>query len=138
MASRKSLGVIAAMALAAAAGCQESDYVPVSGEVLYQGEPLAAGVIMFQPANGPPARGTIVDGKFALENPAGEPGARIGPNKVRIASRAAPAGGEGEMALGRSLIPEHYGHFESSGLTADVKPEANEPFIFRLEDGTPL
>jgi hypothetical protein len=69
-----------------------------------------------------------------LETPGREAGARIGVNKVRIASRETPAGGDTEMALGKSLIPERYGNFESSGLTAEVKPDGNEPFVFRLTD----
>lgn len=89
---------------------------------------------MFQPPNGPPARADVVAGAFKLETPGREAGARIGLNKVRIASRATPAGGDAEMALGKSLIPERYGNFESSGLTAEVKPDGNEPFVFRLTD----
>jgi hypothetical protein len=125
--------VICAFA-ATSCGCSQSEFVPVEGQVLYKEQPLKSGVIMFQPPNGPPARADIVAGDFKLETLGGEAGARIGLNKVRIASREMPAGGDVEMALGKSLIPERYGNFESSGLTADVKPDGNEPFVFRLTD----
>jgi hypothetical protein len=115
-------------------GCSQTEFVPVEGQVLYKDQPLASGVIMFQPPNGPPARADIVAGAFKLETPGREAGARIGVNKVRIASRETPAGGDAEMALGKSLIPDRYGDFESSGLTAEVKPDGNEPFVFRLTD----
>ncbi|MBX3435642.1 MAG: hypothetical protein KF847_20180 [Pirellulales bacterium] len=129
----KLTNVLSTTLLLVLSGCQEkSDFVPVSGEVLYEGKPLASGVIMFQPTAGPPSRGTIENGQFALENSAGELGGRIGLNKVRIASRAAAPGGDAEMALGKSLIPEHYGDFNASGLTAEVKPEGNGPFRFEL------
>lgn len=120
---------------AISAGCSNpAEFVPVEGQVFYKEQPLASGVIMFQPPNGPPARADVVAGAFKLETPGREAGARIGLNKVRIASRATPAGGDAEMALGKSLIPERYGNFESSGLTAEVKPDGNEPFVFRLFD----
>ena len=115
-------------------GCSESEFVPVEGQVLFKDKPLASGVIMFQPANGPPSRSDITAGAFKLTTLDGQQGARIGLNKVRIASRATPQGSDAELALGKSLIPERYAHFDSSELTAEVKPEVNEPFVFRLED----
>lgn len=123
------------VAAAISAGCSKpAEFVPVEGQVFFKEQPLASGVIMFQPPNGPPARADVVAGVFKLETPGREAGARIGLNKVRIASRATPAGGDAEMALGKSLIPERYGNFESSGLTAEVKSDGNEPFVFRLSD----
>ena len=117
-----------------AAGCSKSELAPVGGQVLYNDRPLAAGVIMFQPPNGPPFRSDIVNGAFTMTSLDGEKGARVGLNKVRVASRETPAGGDAEIALGRSLIPERYEHFESSELAADVKPAGNEPFVFKLHD----
>lgn len=125
----------AAAAAAASTGCSRpAEFVPIEGQVFYKDKPLTNGVIMFQPSKGPAARADIVAGVYKLETPGREAGARIGLNKVRIASRETPSNGDAELALGKSLIPERYGTFESSGLTADVKPDGNEPFVFRLID----
>jgi hypothetical protein len=115
-------------------GCTKSEFVRVEGQVLFNEQPLSRGVIMFQPPQGPPSRSDVVDGAFRIESLDGAEGARVGLNKVRIASREASAGGDAEIALGRSRIPERYGDFESSELTAEVRPNGNEPFVFRLHD----
>jgi len=132
-----SKAALAAMAAAAlAAGCSKpAEYVPVEGRVFYKDRELISGVIMFQPISGPPARGDIgPDGKFRLTTPGRGDGAHVGPNKVRISSREAPAGDKTEIALGRSITPLRYADFESSGLVADVKAAGNGSFEFRLTD----
>jgi hypothetical protein len=118
------------------AGCSKSDgYAAVHGQVFYNDKPLGQGVVMFQPANGPPARGTIQpDGTFELETVDRESGARIGTNRVRIAARELPENYDTEIGLGRTLIPLRYNDIATSGLTADVKGETNEPFVFHLTD----
>jgi hypothetical protein len=126
------LALIAVMLVAG--GCAKSEYVPARGQVYYNDKPLATGVVMFQPSDGPPARGTIqTDGTFELTTPGRAAGARIGNNRVRIASREVHPEA-GEVALGRNLIPERYNDFVTSGLTAEVKPTDNDPFVFRLKD----
>ena len=119
-----------------AAGCSKTpEYVPIAGQVLYKDKPLTSGVVMFQPANGPPARGNIqADGTFQLTTTGKADGARIGTNKVRIASRGAGKDNAGEAALGSSQIPERYNDIATSGLTAEVKSAANEAFVFRITD----
>lgn len=123
-------------ALCLTVGCgTKSEYLPVEGRVFYKDKPLANGTVVFQPADGPPSVGrTTDDGIFKIEPNDRIKGARIGLNKVRISARAQPANGESEVALGRLLTPERYATFESSGLTAEVKPDGNEPFVFRLTD----
>ena len=117
------------------AGCSESDYAAVRGQVFYNDQPLSQGVVMFQPANGPPARGAIQpDGTFELEMLGNGKGARIGTNRVRISAREEPKNQYGEIGLGRRLIPARYDDITTSGLTAEVNPENNEPFVFRLTD----
>jgi hypothetical protein len=118
------------------AGCSKSDgYAAVHGQVFYNDKPLGQGVVMFQPANGPPARGTIQpDGTFELETVDRGAGARIGTNRVRISARELPKNYDTEIGLGRTLIPLRYNDIATSGLTADVKRETNEPFVFHLTD----
>ena len=135
MANNSRLPAVALLALTLLGGCTaEPDYVPAKGHVFYKGSPLTSGVVMFQPTNGPPATGLIQsDGTFELTTPGRAEGARIGPNAVRISSRQAPRNQTTEIALGPLLIPEQYTDFTSSGLTAEVKPQNNEPFVFRLD-----
>jgi hypothetical protein len=117
-------------------GCgTRSEYLPVEGQVFYKDQPLPNGTVVFQPADGPPSVGkTTDDGTFKMEPNDRMKGARIGLNKVRISARVQPSNGESEVALGRLITPERYATFESSGLTAEVKPDGNEPFVFRLTD----
>jgi hypothetical protein len=112
-----------------------SEFVPVRGQVLYKDKPLSSGVVMFQPENGPPARGNIqADGTFELTTIGRAGGARVGSNKVRIASRGTGKNNGGEVALGSSQIPERYNDISTSGLTVEVKSTSNDPFVFRLTD----
>ena len=103
--------------------------------MFYNDKPLTNGVVMFQPSYGPPSRGTIQpDGTFELTTLGRGSGARPGINQVRVSSREEPPTQKGELKLGRLLIPERYTQFGDSGLTADVKAENNEPFVFHLTD----
>jgi len=120
-------------------GCDSGPPVaPVQGKVLYNGEPLPFGSVTFQPSSGQPAKGEIQpDGTFTLSTFAPNDGAIVGTHKVRIAcytsqdpNRQQPTGGE--QSLGQLLIPREYTMFDTSKLTAEVKPEGNEPLVFEL------
>ena len=128
--------VMAAFSLTFAAGCSKPDeYAAVRGQVLYNNEPLGQGVVMFQPAAGPPARGTIQsDGTFELETVDRGAGARIGTNRVRNSARELPKNYDTEVGLGKTLIPLRYNDIATSGLTAEVQGDSNEPFVFHLKD----
>lgn len=129
------VGIVATVA-AIASGCSEPvEYIPVEGTVYYRDKPLSTGVVMFQPVSGPPSRGDIqADGTFQLTTPGRGDGARTGPNTVRISSRQTASANDTEIALGPSLIPQRYSDFASSGLTAEVKPSGNDPFVFKIND----
>jgi hypothetical protein len=122
-------------------GCGDSrPLAPVHGQVLYNGEPLRFGSVTFQPPSGQPSRADIgPDGKFTLTTPGEGEGAVIGTNQVRVTcyesqspDAAAPTGGEG--GLGKSLIPQHYTSYATSGLTVEIKPDQTEPVILKLDD----
>jgi hypothetical protein len=131
---------LATLSAALLAGCNYKPVVaPVSGKVLYNGQPLPYGNIVFQPSKGQPAGGAIqADGSFRLSTFREYDGAIIGPHKVRVSCYASqrPAAkankGGGEATLGESLIPSQYGFADTSGLTADVKAEGNDSFVFEL------
>ena len=130
-------------AIALPTGCSDTPpTTPVTGTVTYQGKPLSFGSVMFQhESGGQPARGKISsDGTYELSTFQRSDGARIGKSLVRITCfegndpARKPTGPEGEIVLGRSLIPRKYASFGASGLVVDVKPDGPQTFDFELED----
>ena len=134
---------LAAVAVTLCLGCSHNPpTVPVSGKILYQGKPLPYGTVMFQhESGGQPSRGSIEsDGTFQLSTYKLGDGARPGVNLVRVAcfegsdpnyKSNAP---EGEIVLGKSLIPRKYNSFGSSGLRVEVAPEGAQEFELVLEE----
>lgn len=98
------------------------EYADVTGTVTYQGEPLEAGIVMFQPAVGAIVSADIQpDGTYSLKGV-------IGPNTVMIVSReeAPPISPDPETRVEpKSLIPTVYGTPES-GLKFDIEPGDNQ------------
>ena len=121
-------------------GSGQLPMAPAEGKVLYRGQPLKCGNVMFQPKVGPPAQGKIQpDGTFVLSTQDRGEGAVLGDHRVSITCNeahmsqvdgAAPVARE--AGVGRSLIPRKYSVLASSGLTAKVE-KANEPFVFDLK-----
>jgi len=105
-------------------GCKRNPrVVPVSGKVLYNGQPLPYGSIMFQPDKGQQAVADITaDGTFTLSSYGPNDGAVPGKHSVSVSCyeghRPGKAGSGDSM--GKLLIPLKYTRFGSSGLTADV------------------
>lgn len=117
------------------AGCQKSDHpvlAKVRGEVMYQGEPLEQGLIVFHPATGRSAEGKISFGQIT-DVTTFEPndGAPVGELKVTIVSLEEP--GEDVMAPRKSLIPKKYGSLQSTELTAELQPGIENEVLFELE-----
>jgi hypothetical protein len=116
---------LAAILLGALAGCNRDATYPVSGSVTYNGEPLPAGEIWFDPD---PSRGKsglqgfapIKDGRYdTREN---GKGVRGGAYLVRILGfDGRPAR---ELPLGQPLFPEHQ--------EARALPEAASEQDFRI------
>ena len=105
-------------------GCKQSPrVVPVSGKVLYNGQPLPFGSTMFQPDKGQQAVADITaDGTVTLSSYTANDGAVPGKHSVSVSCyeghRPGKAGSGDSM--GKLLIPLKYTRFGSSGLTADV------------------
>jgi hypothetical protein len=116
------------------------ELVPVEGKVLYNGQPLEFGSVMFQPANGPMARGQIEpDGTFTLET-GDDTGAVVGKHQVRITCFETQRPGAqlemtdgGEPGVGKSLIPRKYTSLATSQISVDVTPD-QEPIVIELTD----
>jgi hypothetical protein len=88
---------------------------------------------------GQPATAAIQpDGTFTVVTRGEGSGTAVGKRRIRVACYEAQdpnreAIGGDEDTLGKSLIPEKYTSFETSGLTVDVQPGRNEPLILELE-----
>lgn len=123
---RVTLVLLLGTCLAGSGGCgRRPPLAPVSGRVTLDGKPLEFGSVMIQPSAGPAARGTIrPDGGFTVGTFAPGDGAIVGPATVRVAcyeqQRPGTPAQPGEPTLGKSLIPEKYTQFETSGITATV------------------
>lgn len=124
--ARAGLMILLGACLISATGCgRRPTLAPVSGRVTLDGRPLAFGSVMIQPTGGPAARGRIQpDGSFTVGTFAPGDGAIVGPATVRVAcyeqQRPGATAQQGEPTLGKSLIPEKYTQFETSGITTSV------------------
>lgn len=137
------LGMMAIVLAAASAGCSKSPYklVPVSGVVTLDGQPIAGGIVNFQPiaggAGGNAGPGSTArtgpDGRYTLATIQGKPGAVVGKHRVKIYSYNAETakqdanGGPRE----REKVPPKYNY--KSDLTFDVTAEGTSKADFPLE-----
>lgn len=137
--------VLCVVGLVACAGCGRSDRPSlgrVTGTVQYNGQPVAAGTIIFEVANARSANGTIADGKI-VEVTTYDPGDGVPVGEARIAVFATAAGGgaapaspaatpdakavidRNYMGSAKSLIPDRYNDPATSGLTWTIKAGEN-------------
>ena len=139
--SRESLGLFLLLGAIILAGCGEPqrELAPLTGKVLYKGEPLRFGSVMIEHEFGQPATAEIQpDGTFSVVTRGEGGGTAVGKNRVRIAcfegqDPERQVAFVGEDMLGKSLIPEKYASFETSGLTVDVAANGNKPVVLELE-----
>lgn len=134
-----------AFALLVLSGCAEEKAQTgiVQGKVTYRGKPLAFGSVMLQPSSGggKAAAGTVQsDGTFKLSTKGteGKGGVLVGLHRIRVTcfptqDPNSNQSSQGELALGKSLIPTKYNNFGASGLTTEVVAGENEPLILELK-----
>jgi hypothetical protein len=107
------------LVLVLAAGCGPGgvERVPVHGQVLYRGKPLAGGTIVFTPdaergGRGPLAVGAIdAEGHYFLRT-GDNPGAVPGWHRITVAATAPD-----------TSLPRRYRDPEHSGLSRQVQPD---------------
>lgn len=117
---------------------------PVSGQVLYNGEPLAGVDVAFHPADPkndtgyPPHATTDADGRFKLMTYSAGDGAPAGEWKVAVAF-AVQANDDGADQTVRlaAQVPAKYHRKDTTPVTATIRPGENTLDPFRL-DGPPL
>src|SRR5262245_28938467 len=136
--------LVALCALTAAlAGCSNGKLktYPVTGQVLYNGQPLAGVDVAFHPVDAknntgyPPHATTDQEGKFLLMTYLKDDGAPVGEYQVAIAFPVETAGEEGSDQTKKLSfqVPAKYHRKETSEITAKVESRTNALEPFRLE-----
>src|SRR5690606_36287931 len=108
----------------------------------YKGQPVEGATVVF---NSPTANrgaygGTDAKGRFSLTTFERDDGAVAGPQQVRITKtevvQPRPADPEAPLPPARetSSLPSKYADFQTSRLTAEVKPSGDNHFEFKLTD----
>jgi hypothetical protein len=132
------VGTMAAISLCLGCSDNRPTIVPVSGQVLIDGKPLAVGSIQFIHSNARPAGGAIgPDGRFTLTTYELNDGAVVGNHHVRIAASEP----HGTNAV-RWSAPKKYANTETSGIQVEVHDpvddlkielywEGGKPFVER-------
>ena len=122
-------------------GCGDSGppTYPAKGTVTYKDKPLTFGRVLFQPAQGQPAKAEIQsDGSFTLTTGtrdgavAGEHKVTVMCNEIHDPNFVMPT--DSEPAPGKSLIPAKYDAAATSGLTFSVTASGDNNFSIVLTD----
>jgi hypothetical protein len=142
------------LSLLVAPGCSAAKrtgpkVVPVSGRVLYNGQPLEGAHVTFSnSANNTSGYGTTdADGRFTLTTFAPKDGVvpgrqQISVSKVQRSKQTGPAVDRTKAVIvpatagPRWLIPKHYGSLTTSGLTTEVGEDGAKEIVLELT-GTP-
>jgi hypothetical protein len=127
----------AVLMLAAGCGAKGPTMAPAGGKVTYNGEPLANANVIFVPEGGglTSVGQTNAEGRFTLSSST-RPGAVVGKHQVAVqaideSKTKTIESGEVSGAR-RSLIPEKYGNYAASELTAEVKKDGPNDFTLEL------
>ncbi len=103
--------------------------VPVRGQVVYRGKPLAAVGVQFIPneakgTNGPSATGsTDANGSFTLKTPPYGPGAPPGFYRVVIGTYP-----------GQTVFPPRYANIGETPLQAEIPADGTDYLTLKIED----
>ncbi len=153
--TRRAFVTFSGVGLVIVLGCSDSSGLPkryaVSGTINYIGKPVEKGTITFSPSakDGRVASGDIVDGSYSLSTADPGDGALPGSYKVTVIAKEMDTSELKNIAKGgqfhhdaayakaaknaKKLVPSKYNLTDTSGLTAEVKPQSNH-FNFDLTD----
>ena len=118
-------------------GSGRPDTVPVSGTVLYQGQPVVHASVMFIPEGSRAAAAkTDEQGRFSLLTFAPGDGGVLGEHTVVIGKYRQAPGGDPDSPYPETVavLPEKYGSPLTSPLRATVTAEGPNDFRFELTD----
>jgi hypothetical protein len=124
-------GVLLLASLVLGCGPAGPTKYPVSGTVRYQGKPLTLGTVTFVPASGPVCGPAAIgpDGGYQLEATAGQHAVGVVAMPPRTGGRPDPHAEGGVDWTGvpapKSLIPEKYNRYDTSGVTVMVEAKAS-------------
>ena len=129
---------VIALALPIACGCGGSDQpevYPVSGTVIFQGEPIADASVRFIPNEGPPASGqTDASGRFTLRTFEDDDGAVAGEHTVLVSkTEQVDPNDQSSYPQMRSVLPPRYGKATASPLEVTVSPGDENEFPLTIE-----
>lgn len=135
----------AVTACVAMTGCTPADplLVPISGQVLLEGQPVADVIVTFTPigstAGSGSLGGTSADGKFTLTDVRGGRGGHVGAYRVSLYPAPPVAGRDlpsDTVSSGRADVPELLRNPNRSPLRATVPPAGAEIEIQLTRTGT--
>jgi hypothetical protein len=120
-------------------GPDRPETTPVTGTVLYRGQPVAHACVMFFPEGSrPAATKTDEQGRFSLFTFKADDGAVLGVHTVVIAKYQEAPGGDPDAIYADAntvpMLPEKYASPETSPLKATVTAEGPNDFRFELAD----
>lgn len=148
------------LALSGCGGAKEDEWsakrpktYKVQGKVTYNGQPVDGAIVSFQ-STGTEVRGatgtTNASGEFQLRTFEANDGAVPGTHKVTVTKSVVSGGDPSYFDVDspnygkepppeaqpstKHLVPEKYGSFETSGLTAEVKEGDSNPVVLELKD----
>ena len=136
--------ILSSTVLIGCGGDKKLKVYPVSGQVLYNDEPLRHVLIAFHPVDGknvvhyPANAETDDEGRFSLTTYLKNDGAPAGEYKVAVAfePRAVEDGGDQSVKL-KFQVPVKYHNAESTDLIAKIDPAPNVLAPFKLT-GPPI
>jgi hypothetical protein len=132
--------VAAALALQlGGCGSNRPDTVPVTGTVLYRGQPVAYAIVNFIPEGTRPASAkTDEQGRFSLLTFAPGDGSVLGVHTVVVCKFERAPGGDPDAIYADlntvAVLPQKYGSPLTSPLKATVTAEGPNDFRFELTD----
>lgn len=135
--------------------------IPVSGVVMYKGDPVAGATVAFMAEGAPRAATGVTNdkGEFKLSTFGANDGAVAGKHKITVtkveggsapsspdaideAAMNDPAALSKQMSAGetsedegpKSLIPKKYDNFDTTPLSEEVKAGSDNQFVLQLTD----
>jgi len=131
--------LLAAVVIAVVGCSGRKPTYPVTGKVVYKddGSPAAAGVhVLFEATTEPYERSMSViknDGSFTLSTDRPDNGAIQGEHRACIQPLAADgSGGDLTLVLSKKIDPKYF-ELRTSGLKFDIKSNAKNEFVIRVE-----
>lgn len=102
------------------AGCgRGDDRNSLSGNVTFDGKPLAYGEIVFRPAKGPEGSATVRDGKYSTDD--GGQGITRGPNTVIVTGYSAePVSNADETKVSEAAPPLFSSYQQEADLSSET------------------